>query len=103
MSIEITPSLVAKIASLSRLELSADELAEMNGHFEKVLKFVESLDRLDTDGVDPSVFALDVINVMGPDQKRPSLPVDEALRNGPETGDGFFLVPRIISEAGESA
>jgi len=103
MSIEITPALVAQIAQLSRLDLSEDELAEMNGHFEKVLKFVESLDRLDTDDVDPSIFVRDVSNVMARDELRPSLPVEEILRNGPQTDDGFFLVPRIIAEAGESA
>lgn len=101
MSIEITPQLIAHISRLSRLELSAEELGEMHGHFDKVLKFVESLDQLDTASVDPSVFALEVSNVMGEDEKRPSLPVADSLANGPETGDGFFFVPRIIAEAGD--
>lgn len=99
MSLKVTEDLVASIARLSRLALSADDLAEMHGHFEKVLRFVESLDSLDTSSIDPSVFALETFNVMAADENRPSLPVERSLMNAPKQQDGFFLVPRIIQES----
>jgi len=100
MAIEITDELVAHIARLSRLALSPPEAAEMKGHFQKVLQYVQALDRLDLSGVDPSIFPLDTSNVFRSDEVRPSLPVEEALRNAPATRDGQFLVPRIIARAG---
>jgi aspartyl-tRNA(Asn)/glutamyl-tRNA(Gln) amidotransferase subunit C len=99
MAIEITDELVAHIARLSRLGLSAKETAAVAGHFRKILGFVTSLDRLDLEGVDPSIFPLDTANVFRPDESVPSLPVEEALRNAPAARDGAFLVPRIIEES----
>ncbi len=99
MPIEITERLVEDIARLSRLSLTPDEKGELHGHFEKILRYVESLDTLDTSKVDPSIFPHETSNVMRPDEARESLPVDEALRNAPATRDGFFIVPRIIQDA----
>ena len=99
MSIEVTPELVEEIAKLARIKLSASELEELHGHFDKVLRFVESLDALDTSEVDPSIFPRETANVVQEDVVKESLPVDEALANAPSGGDGFFLVPRIIQES----
>lgn len=98
MTIPIDDQLIIHVARLARLALSDAELAEMHGHFEKVLGLVESLESLDTSGVDPSVFPLDLPNVLAEDRARPSLTTGAALANGPSSEDGFFLVPRIIAE-----
>jgi aspartyl-tRNA(Asn)/glutamyl-tRNA(Gln) amidotransferase subunit C len=100
MAIEITDELVAHIARLSRLALSPDEARELKGHFQKILQYVKALDALDVSGVDPSIFPLQTSNIFRPDEVAPSLPVEEALRNGPATRGGYFLVPRIVAEAG---
>ena len=102
MSIEVTDELVARIASLARLSLSEAETAEIRGHFEKVLHFVESLGEVDTEGVDPSIFTLDAENVLEPDVPHEPLGTEGALKNGPSTDEECFLVPRIIAEGGES-
>jgi aspartyl-tRNA(Asn)/glutamyl-tRNA(Gln) amidotransferase subunit C len=94
--IEITEELVADVARLARISLAAGDLRSLHGHFARVLRYVESLDELDTADVDPSVFALDVANVFGEDTRRGSLSPEAAVANSPSHGDGFFLVPRII-------
>jgi aspartyl-tRNA(Asn)/glutamyl-tRNA(Gln) amidotransferase subunit C len=93
---QITPELVARIAELSRLDLSPVETAEIRSHFEKILRYVESLDGLDTAAVDPSIFPLDAANVVAADRVEPSLSQEEALENAPAQHHGFFLVPRIL-------
>lgn len=103
MAIEITDELVAHISRLSRLALSPAEAEEIKGHFRKILQFVEVLDGLDVSSVDPSFFPLDARNVFRDDETRPSLPVEEALRNAPSARDGHFLVPRIIAGATEES
>ena len=99
MSIEITQQLVESVAQLSRLSLTPEELAEMHEHFDKVLRYVESLDRLDTDSIDPSIFPLETVNIVVADDEQPSLGVEQALKHAPAQRDGFFLVPRIIQES----
>ena len=102
MSIRIDEKLVAHVARLSRLSLTEAELAEMHGHFEKVLRYVQILVSVDTTDVDPSVFALETSNVQAEDIPRESLSVDAALANAPSSRDGFFVVPRIIAEADDA-
>jgi len=100
MSIEVTDDLVANVARLSRLALSAEESREIRTHLRKVLDFVEELQGLDLEGVDPSFFAVDASNVDREDEPRPSLTPGEALANAPERRDSCFVVPRIIADGG---
>jgi len=103
MAIDVTDELVAHIARLSRLGLSADEADEIKGHFQKILQFVEVLDQLDLSKVDPSIFALEISNILRRDEVQPSLPTEVALQNAPDTGSNHFLVPRIIGAPGKGA
>jgi aspartyl-tRNA(Asn)/glutamyl-tRNA(Gln) amidotransferase subunit C len=100
---EITDELVAHIARLSRLAISPAEARELKGHFQKILHYVETLDTVDVSAVDPSIFPLSITNVFREDEPRPSLPVEEALRNAPASRDGFFIVPRIVADASKGA
>jgi aspartyl-tRNA(Asn)/glutamyl-tRNA(Gln) amidotransferase subunit C len=101
--VEINDELVAHVAQLARLALTPAEKAEAGGHFAKILRFVEVLDRLDTAAVDPSVFPLETHNVMADDASRPSLPNAEMLRNAPASAEGFFVVPKIVGAGAEDA
>jgi aspartyl-tRNA(Asn)/glutamyl-tRNA(Gln) amidotransferase subunit C len=99
MAIEITDALVAHIARLSRLGLSPAEAAALKGHFQKILQYVQALDKLDVSGIDPSFFPLSTSNVLSDDEPGPSLGTEGALLNAPASRGGYFLVPRIVAEA----
>ena len=102
MSIEVTDELVEKIAVLSRLDLSREEIDGFKEHFEKVLEYVGELQELETDGVDLSLFTSEASNVLRPDEGAPSLPNEVALRPAPDSEPPYFLVPRIIGDAESS-
>ena len=68
---------VRKVAQLARLELSEDDLARMQRELSTILDYVDLLQKLNTDGVEPLAHPLPVHNVFRPDQPAPSLPVDE--------------------------
>ena len=81
---------VRKVARLARLELSEPDLAEMQQPLSAILDYVDQLQKLDTDGVEPLAHPLPVQNVFRDDVPVPSLPVDDALKNAPNrTGDYF--------------
>ena len=63
--------------------------AQLNDSLAAVSK-VSELDRSD---VPPTSHPLDVVNVWGADEPRPSLPVEEALANAPEREGWYFKVP----------
>ena len=91
---------VRKVARLARLDLSEADLATMTTQLSAILEYVGQLTELNTDGVEPIAHPLPLKNVFRPDELRPSLPVDEALRNAPSRSGDYFAVPAIL-DAGD--
>src|SRR5262245_9167275 len=99
MSIEITDDLVKHVARLSRLGISSEETKAIKSHFQKILAYISAFQSLETKDVDPTFFSLESSNVYREDELRASLPVEEALKNAPETNRPYFVVPRIVGDA----
>ena len=93
---------VRKVANLSRLDLSQDQLAEFAGQLSSILEYVEKMNELDTDGVEPLAHCLDVSNCFREDIAKESLGTDKALSNAPEQDGQFFIVPKILDESNAS-
>ena len=69
----------------------------------QILTHVETLKQYDTTGVEPTATVLGQVNVFRPDDVvRPSLPVEQAVANAPESADGCFAVPKIIEEGSDN-
>lgn len=90
---------VRKVARLARLDLPDADLAVMAQQLTAILGYMDQLKELNTDGVEPLAHPLPVQNVFRPDELRPSLPVDEALRNAPARSGDFFAVPAVLDPA----
>lgn len=86
----------AKVARLARLELTDAELESFTGQLGRILDYVAILDELNVDEVEPMVHAVELPNVLRPDDLTPSLPRAAALANAPKTDGKYFLVPAII-------
>ncbi|RYX85295.1 Asp-tRNA(Asn)/Glu-tRNA(Gln) amidotransferase subunit GatC [bacterium] len=84
------------IALLSRLQLSAAEQERAQNELSQILGYFEALSELDTEGVEPTMHALPVQNVLRRDEVRPGLTREQALQNAPESADGMFQVPRVV-------
>ena len=95
---EITKQEVEKVAKLARLELTEVEMTALTKQLSQILTHVETLKQYDTVGVEPTATVLGQVNAFRPDEVRPSLPVERALANAPESAEGFFVVPKIIEE-----
>jgi aspartyl-tRNA(Asn)/glutamyl-tRNA(Gln) amidotransferase subunit C len=61
-----------------------------------ILGYIHKLTEVDVSQVEPTAHAVPMVNVGRPDEIRPSLPVEEALRNAPAKANGLFLVPKIV-------
>lgn len=90
---------VDHIARLARLDLSEAERQRMQTELAQILGHAERIQALDLDDVEPTSHSIPLSNVMRPDEVRPSLSQEDALRNAPETEDGRIKVPRIIEDA----
>ena len=87
---------VAKVSLLARLRLSDDELSQMTDDLQEIVAYVELLDELDTDAVEPLAHPHDVTNRFAPDELRESLAREQALANAPKSDGEHFLVPAVL-------
>ena len=87
---------VQYVARLARIALTPAEEEKFGAQLSQVLGYMEKLKQLDVSAIEPTAHALPRVNVCRPDQARPSLPHEEALRNAPAQADGLFLVPKIV-------
>ena len=87
---------VKYVAHLARLSLSPDEELKLGAQLESILGYIAKLKEADVSGVDPTAHAFPLVNVTRPDELRPSMPHEDALRNAPNTANGLFIVPKIV-------
>jgi aspartyl-tRNA(Asn)/glutamyl-tRNA(Gln) amidotransferase subunit C len=93
---KITRAEVEKVARLSRLTFSEQELVTLTGQMDAILGHVEQLNELDTDGIMPMAQAVPLENAFRADVVTPSLGTEQALKNAPQPSDGCYLVPKVI-------
>lgn len=87
---------VRKVAALARLELSEGDLAHTAEQLNRILGYVDLLQQVNTDGVEPLAHPLPVQNVFRDDEPTPSLSRDEALQNAPYRIGEYFGVPAVF-------
>jgi aspartyl-tRNA(Asn)/glutamyl-tRNA(Gln) amidotransferase subunit C len=87
---------VKYVAHLARLSLSPDEERQISAQLGDILGYIEKLQEVDVTGVEPTAHAFPLVNVTRPDEVRPSLSNEEALRNAPAQANGLFIVPKIV-------
>lgn len=92
----LTLDQVQKVATLGRLDLSGPDLAVMQQQLDAILSYVDQLQQLNTDGVEPLAHPLPVSNVFRDDEPTPSLPPDAALANAPARVGDYFAVPAVF-------
>ena len=87
---------VEHIAWLAHIELSDTEKTLFTEQFNEILDYFKKIDDVDTEGVEPTYHVLDLKNVSRTDKTKPSLPIEEALRNAPKKEKKFIKAPRIV-------
>jgi aspartyl-tRNA(Asn)/glutamyl-tRNA(Gln) amidotransferase subunit C len=92
----VTLENVAYIAELARLRFTGEEQEKMTRELNTILHYVEKLNQIDTEGVEPLSSIHDQANVLREDVERPSLSNADALKNAPDSQDRFFKVPKVI-------
>lgn len=87
---------MAKIAKLSQLTLTDDELAETTDRLDDMLAHFADIDNLDLSGIEPMIQPFPMVNVMRPDVAAPTLDRDTVMAEAPKHEDGQFWVPPSI-------
>ena len=95
---KLTKDDVLKLAKLSRLHLTEEEVNKFQTDIENILGYVEQLQNVEIDGLDPTSQVTGLTNVMRPDSVRDyGIKRDDLLKNVPATQDGHIKVRRMLA------
>lgn len=86
-----------KMAHLARLEIKEEEEASMMEDMNEILTWVEQLNEVDTEGVEPLTNMSHEVNVLREDEVKDHLDHDKALLNAPKKDKEFFRVPKFLN------
>jgi len=89
---------VIKVAELARLEFKEEETQLFTEQLGNILEYIEKLNELDTENVEPTSHVLDMSTPLRDDKVVKWLSIEEVLQNAPESEDDFFVVPQVIED-----
>lgn len=92
----ITDKDVRHLAKLAHLALSDEEVGRMRTELEAIVGYVQSLQAVDTTGVEPVANVSGLVDVTRPDQPGDMLTPAQALANAPQRNEVAFLVPKVV-------
>ena len=87
---------VSRIARLARIEISPAEAERTCDQLNGILSFVEQLQAVDTENIEPMAHAVDVVQRLRPDTATEADRRDAFQAIAPETEAGLYLVPKVI-------
>lgn len=93
----VDEALVDKLANLSKLEFDADGKKAIQQDLAKILNFMEKLNELDTDGIEPLIYINEDENVFRKDEVNYPITKEEALMNAPLKNEDYFMVPKFVT------
>lgn len=93
---KITEELVDYVSQLSRLKLDDAQREEMAKELDRIVTYMEKLEEVDTQGVEPMSHVLPIANVLRPDRVEPSVDREALLQGAPKRDAETFLVPRAV-------
>ncbi len=94
MSVDL--STVKRVARLARIRVTDEDAEALRGELNAILGFVEQLNEVDVSGVEPMTSVLPMRMKQREDRVTDGGMGAEIVRNAPATGDGYFLVPKVV-------
>jgi len=94
----VTKKEVEHIAELAQLKFNNEELESLSLQMNEILNYIDKLNELDTENVEPLSHPVENINVFRNDELKQSISKEDALRNSPERTEDFFKVPKVINQ-----
>lgn len=96
MAQKIDIKTVDEVAHLARLEFNDEAKAEILNDMNRMLAFVDKLNELDTENIEPLIYMTDEKNVLREDEPEQTITQKESLKNAPKKDSDYFKVPKVI-------
>jgi aspartyl-tRNA(Asn)/glutamyl-tRNA(Gln) amidotransferase subunit C len=87
---------VRRIAKLARIAVTDEEVPHLQGELNAILAFVEQLNEVNVEGVEPMTSVTPMVMKKRQDRVTDGGYPDQIVRNAPATEDDFFMVPKVV-------
>lgn len=92
----INSDLIQYVSGLAKLQLTEEEQKQAKKDMESILTYMDTMNELDTEGIEPMSHAFPLINVFREDVVLNGDDRENLLNNAPEKKDGCFVVPKTV-------
>jgi aspartyl-tRNA(Asn)/glutamyl-tRNA(Gln) amidotransferase subunit C len=95
---KISTEIVDHIAHLSRLKFDGEEKVQIQQDLENMISFMDKLNEIDTQNIEPLVFMSEEVNVLREDEEIITITAAEALKNAPKKDSDYFRIPKVLDK-----
>lgn len=96
MKVKINKELIEHVAEVARLKLTDKEIEKFSKELKEVIEAFSSIDKVDTEGIDTSLQAVELKNMLREDKEEKSFTQEEALSLTEHKKEGYFKGPKAI-------
>ena len=93
---EVDEATVRRIARLARIEVTAEEASQLKGELSGILQWVEQLEEVDTDNVEPMTRVVPIQLKQRDDVVTDGEKAGDVVANAPISDDNFYVVPTVV-------
>jgi aspartyl-tRNA(Asn)/glutamyl-tRNA(Gln) amidotransferase subunit C len=87
---------IDRVAALARIALNEEEKARISSQLDSILGYIDKLNQLDTESVEPTAHPHSFENVWREDSSEKGLSIEEALKNAPKMRQNMYVVPKVV-------
>ena len=95
---KVDKKLVDKVAGLAKLEFDEVAKEKMVSDMNKMISFIDKLDQIDTELIEPLVYMSEETNVLRADEVGEHISKENALKNAPQKDSDYFKVPKVLKK-----
>lgn len=95
---EITNEMIDKLANLAKLQFKNEDRDSIRKDLSKIITFVDKIEELDTEGVEPLIHINQEVNVLREDEVKETVTQAQALKNAPSKDSDYFKIPTVLSK-----
>ncbi len=95
---KVTEETINKLAELAKLEFDENSKAQIQNDLNKMLAFVDKLNELDTEGLEPLIYMNNEQTILREDEVKSEITQDEALSNAPQKDSDYIKVPKVLDK-----
>ena len=95
---KVTNEIIDHISFLARLEFNGNEKKEIREDMEKIILFMQELQKVDTSNIKPLISISKNVNVLRKDEAKKSIVKKQAFVNAPKNDSDYFRISKVLKK-----